>query len=255
MGGFLRALQRVGLVEIEDGSSISAPEPGSDAAIEHILADDAVVTAAAAEPGGLQTPHASAAIGAPTTASAHETGFVEGAALAELYAAARVPPSPYTAEKLLRVLSGLSAMEPGTRKAAVLALDAADEDWTVADAVLDAQRKARALHDAQGALSERLGQQQQQAEHELAAQDSYRDKATESIRQQIAELERMLQQELEKVAQERASVQARLEATRQSCAREAARYGHEIVRLEELVKIFGQEPAGKRHRSDGTHGG
>jgi hypothetical protein len=70
---------------------------------------------------------------------------LEGIALADIFAAAGVPDSPYPAEKLLRLLDGLRAMDAGTRKAAVLAMDAADDNWQIGDCIADADRKISAL--------------------------------------------------------------------------------------------------------------
>ena len=78
----------------------------------------------------------------PVPASAAATPVGSGVLDAEaVYAQAGVPPSVYPAERLLRLVDGLSAMDPATRLMAIQAMDAADESWTMADPVADAAAK------------------------------------------------------------------------------------------------------------------
>ncbi len=150
-------------------------------------------------------------------------------------------PSPFPAEKLLRLLDGLKAMEPAMRRAAVLAMDAADEAWTIDDAVLDAQRKVSALEAADQYVQTALTQAEEAAAAELQTQDQYRERATSSIRQQVAELEQLLENELRKVAEERAAIQGRLELQRASAAIERQRLAEEANRLRTIGASFGTE--------------
>jgi hypothetical protein len=163
----------------------------------------------------------------------------EGRPLEALYTAAGVPASPFPAEKMLKVLEGLRAMPPETRKAAILAMDAADDDWTIDDTLLDAERKARVLQQARGELEGTLSAAEQQAAADLAAQDEYQEQATAQIRAQIAELEALLQAEVTEVAQKKAAIQADLKASRDACAREAARIDQAISELSEIPRTFG----------------
>ena len=73
------------------------------------------------------------------------TEITEGKSFDSIFADANLPISPFPAERLLRLLDGLQAMDETTRKAAVKAMDAADDTWAIDDPVLDAQRKVGVL--------------------------------------------------------------------------------------------------------------
>jgi len=167
------------------------------------------------------------------------TEFAGDRPLASIYAESGIPESPFPAEKMLKVLAGLRAMPTETRKAAILAMDAADDDWTIDDAILDAQRKTRALETARLNLNTSLQTAEEQAATEQAAQDEYQEQATAEIRRQIAELEVLLQEEVSKVATEKATIHANLQATRDAAAREAARFDQTILDLGEIARTFG----------------
>jgi hypothetical protein len=231
MAGFLRTLARVGLVELdgEEAATASAPEV-DDAAIESILAAESAVPL---EP-------------LPAATSATQGQLVaEGQPFEAIYESASVAPSKYPAEKLLRMLDGLRAMDPGTRKAAVLAMDAADDAWTLQDAVLDAQRKMRALERAALGIDQQMEAARAKAQADVSAQETYREQATASIRQQIADLEALLEKELRQVAEERARIQNSIESADLAASREKARLNAEAERLREVPTLFGAPaPAG-----------
>jgi len=252
--GFLKTLAKVGLVELDEPEQVrvdAPPGPGlDDADLQRILAEDPGPPPPATEyakpdrgtPYAPPSPSGRTVPAPPQTGAAAPASFGESMSFEALYAQADVPPSAYPAEKLLKLLDGLRAMDPATRKVAVLAMDAADDDWTVADAVLDAQRKTRALRQAEQGLAAALRAAEQQVEQELAANDQYRDQATTAIRKQIADLEILLQEELQKVAEKKAQAAALLDRQRDAHAREVARYEQEIARLMELSTTFGSDP-------------
>lgn len=245
--GFLKTLAKVGLVELDEEERValsSDPQPMEpsidDAELQRLLAEEAEIPDFGAEP---QTAGPAPAPAPPTPSGGTASGPAENRPFEEIYAEAGVPISPFPAEKLLKLLEGLKAMDPATRKVAVLAMDAADDDWTVADAVLDAQRKAKALREAENACRASLTAVEQQVDHELAEHDRYREQATASIRQQIADLEALLEEELRKVAENKAQAQASLRAHRDAYQREVARCEAEIGRLLELTTMFASAEA------------
>jgi uncharacterized protein YicC (UPF0701 family) len=145
---------------------------------------------------------------------------------------------PFPAEKLLRLLDGLRAMDAATRKAAILAMDAADDSWDIADSVSDAQHKMAALEDYKQHLGAQLQSHEQHAAARLAEVSADLDSATVAIRQQIAELDQLLQRKITQSAQDATSVEADLRATRESVAREVRRMDAEIERLREISTQF-----------------
>lgn len=208
------------------------------------LSDDERAQAGATQeisPAPLQEAPAPAV--APPPLSAEECEIAEGMPLEEIFTLAGVAPTAFPAEKLLRLLDGLRAMDAATRKTAVLAMDAADDNWQIADPVLDAQRKIAALE----AYKQRLAEQVTGAEKNTGAQiseiKSGLDRATAEIRTQISELERLLEREVAKAAQETASLEAALRATREAAARELRRMDAEIGRFAEIPAGFAQSGA------------
>jgi hypothetical protein len=237
MSTFLRTLARMGLVEL-DPSDAGPPADGGDelseADVQRILAE------ARGEPA--PTAPAPTAPAAPVSAD-----VVEGLALEEIYRAAGLSSPAFTAERMLKLLDGLRAMDAGTRKAAVLAMDAADDTWTIEDPLLDAAKKIQALERHKAGLGASVSAAEARCREAIVARDRYQEEATATIRQQIADLERTLQEEIGKVAREKAELEAGLRATREAAAREAARLDQELRRLDEIPASFAAPPpAGRR---------
>jgi hypothetical protein len=248
MSRFLRTLAKVGLVELDpqETQAAAAREPGAgldEQRLARILADEEAAKRAPAkrsEPQAVASPEASPG---PTTSTPGSSAIVEGVSFEAMYTGAEVPLSPYPAEKLLKLLDGLRAMDPGTRKAAILAMDAADDAWTIDDVVLDAERKCRTLGLGIERLEAQSAQVDERVKGELAALEQYTQQATDAIRRQIKELEALLQEELEKTTTRRTELQLDTRAAREAAARERARYEQEIERLREIGRIFSPGPS------------
>jgi hypothetical protein len=217
----LKTLANIGLVELDEADGAVA-----EGAAEAIAAPLAESAPSPVEPAAVAS-----------EAPAGPEGW-EGRPLADIYVEAKVAPSRYPAEKLLKLLEGLRTLDAHTRKAAVMAMDAADEDWAVEDAVEDARAKIRALQGAGAALIEVVKRAEEQTKLDVEAQNRYQHDATSSIRKQIADLEALLAREIDKIAQERAGIEARLQRTREACAREIKRFREESARLKEIPDGF-----------------
>ena len=159
MKGLMRFLARAKLVELSVDESAVSPSP------DEATTDSPGVPAAEIPISPLPVP---------------EGGIDEGVALDDIFALAGVSPSPFPAEKLLRLLDGLRAMDAATRKTAVLAMDAAEDSWQISDPVLDAQRKIAALE----AYKRRLAAQVAAAEEQVRCQDRGRQERPWSARPQ-----------------------------------------------------------------------
>jgi hypothetical protein len=197
------------------------------------------------QPGSASAPQAPsdpAPRSADTPSSAGSSAIAEGQSFEAMYTGAEVPPSPYPAEKLLKLLDGLRAMDAGTRKAAILAMDAADDAWTIDDVVLDAERKCRTLALGIERVEAQSAAVDDRVKSEVTSLEQYTQQAAETIRRQIAELEALLQDELQKAATRRAELQMETRAAREAAARERARYEQEIERLREIGRIFAPPP-------------
>src|SRR5687768_3679625 len=107
MSKFLKALAKVGLVELDEAErSKLAKEPAAEELsqedISRILAD-------ARNIGGDERKTADPP--PPPPAAPYDSGVGEGRELNAIYQEMRVPSSPFPAEKLLKLLDGLRAME------------------------------------------------------------------------------------------------------------------------------------------------
>lgn len=156
----------------------------------------------------------------------------------DIFKSAQIPDSPFPAERLLRLLDGLRAMDEATRKAAVHAMDAADDNWTIDDSIIDAQRKIAALEDYQKALESQLTVNQQQVITEVADLKQAEESAVTEIRKQIAEMERLLTREIQKTAEQISSLEGGQKNAMEACEREVKRLQTEIERLREIPVQF-----------------
>lgn len=241
MSKFLKALAKMNLVELdEEETSRPSPRDG-DEDIEKILAETRALMGHT-DPVSEAAPEAAPAPEPPPPPVSVPSEINEGQELSQIYAAASIPESPYPAEQMLKLLDGLKAMGPRERKMAVMAMDAADDRWTISDPVLDAQRKIAALQTETQRLDAFSEQAEAQAQADLQAQETYKEEASGTIRQQIAELEELLEQELRKVADEKAAIHVRLEAARSAVVREKARYEQQIETLFVLSTTFEDTP-------------
>lgn len=234
----LRALEKVGLVEMDGRGNADGAAAGSAApAIETVEGGDVGDAASWNQLRGEAT--APVADAGPASGA---TAPTPGRPLDDIYSEAGITPSPFPAEKLLRIMDGLAALDPASRRAAVLALDAADEAWTIDDALLDAERKQRALQGAAAALQEQARAVLEQAREDIQARHLAQQEAVARIRQQIADLEGLMEREVARASEEKAALQADARASREACDRECARFAEEEQRLTALGKVFSNTP-------------
>ena len=223
MSRFLRALEKVGLVETEAGERAAAEAPPAEMP----------------EP----MPEAQAAPVEPEPVPVPAGPIQEQRPFEAIYAEAQVAPGPFPAEKLLKILDGLAALDPASRKAAVLALDAADDSWQLDDALLDAERKLKALEGAKRQVEGQARAELERAKAEIEAREQRQQEAVARIRQQIAELEALLEREVARATEEKAALQEAARGAKEACAREIARCDGEATRLRRVAEIFATPPA------------
>lgn len=233
MGGFLRALEKVGLVELETAGEGAGAELPSAAEVDALIARELASpsTAPAPAPGGelelVMAPPAE--------------GDIVSRELEAIFAAANIPPSPYPAEKMLRLLDGLKAMDMPSRIVAVQAMDAADDAWTIDDALLDAQRKVAALNAEKQQILARAQQLVADNQQLALARDELQRTRVEALRAQIAELERSMAAEIEQAGADKAACQAAGEGARLAAQREQTRLEAEAQRFNTLLDMFGSK--------------
>ena len=224
MKGVMGFLERAGLVRIDADQYVAS----SASSVEPIPPQQP-----------LATPQPLPSVAAPALAT-----------LQDIYVSAGVPEALYPAERLLRLMDGLSAMDQSTRLMAIRAMDSADDTWTISDPLNDAQRKAQAL----AFHADRLQEDLRALEHgTLKRTESIaveRDRIAGDIRQQIAELEALLGREMTRAAEDIAVQEAQLLAVRQDTARQLESLSAHRVLLQNLCSQFGPTLSPK----ESTHG-
>lgn len=219
MKGFMSLMEKAGLVTLSDAEK------------------ETVTTVEQFEPLPQAAPTADAATMIEADAG---KPLAEDRPLEEIFELAAIPPSPFGAEKLLRLLDGLRAMDLATRKAAVLAMDAADDNWSIADPISDAQRKIAALDTYKTALAAQVDRAEVDTNANVERMRAELERSVADIRAQIAQLEQLLQREVTKASEETTRLEAALRTTRETAAREARRMDKEIERLNEIPATFAQ---------------
>jgi len=235
MGGFFKKVAGA-FVELDQSSAstdpVSPDELNAEAAALLAEIEAGAESSAAPEPPP------------PPPAPPAGDGRVEvGVPFDQLYARASVPTSPYTAEMLLRVAEGLKALPPAQALAAVEAMDAADDRWTVGDVLLDADRKMEALRAARKAVDAAVAGARSVHESTTRTIDEHLARTEETVRTQIAELEQIRKEARDVATTERAAALSEMEATRQAAAAEVDRLDVEIRRLGEVHDFLGEPSA------------
>lgn len=222
MKGMMSLLERAGLVRQEGmGGDEAAPVNPPDEGATPSAGPESFAATAAAEPG---LPAA-----APVS---------EGQTLEQVYAAAQVPACNYPAERLLRLLGGLSAMDDAMRRQTIHAIDAADESWTIEDPLSDAAAKVAAIEQHASGLRSGLGQAEQTAQAELAELRRRQDSAVAEIKRQITDLEGLMAREVTRGAQECAAVEASLQAKRETVSQELGTLSRAASEFRVLIGQF-----------------
>jgi hypothetical protein len=161
-----------------------------------------------------------------------------GMGLEAIYAGAGVPPCVYPAERLIRLLDGLSAMDDGLRRQTILAIDAADDTWTLDDPLRDAAAKAAAIDAHARTLRAGVTQAERETRAQLEALNQRQATAVAEIKRQIGELEALLEREIARGVQDNAALNANLQARQDGAARELDGLQQTAHRLRALPAQF-----------------
>ncbi len=214
MKGIVNFLEKAGLVKMDEPAEQLASEPETSAGADFTLgavSDD------------------------PTLVS----GEASTLDFEDIYAKAGISASAYPAERLLRLVDGLSAMDQATRLMAIKAMDAADESWTIEDPLVDASAKIQALSRYAERLQLNLQKIEQETLGRLNAVAARQEQVVGDIRKQMAELDALVARETTRAAQETAEHEAGLRATRDQAARDLAQLSQASQRLLGLSAQFG----------------
>lgn len=246
MSKLTQFLQKAGLVEPEDApfdpSSPSTPSPDPT--------PPPVEPAPRAASGDAPSGRAKFAIdtsdGDPAPAAADQTApgdasgyeIPEGVAFDTIYRDAQVPETAFPIERLQKLIDGLRQLDPTTQKAAVLAMDAADESWTIEDVLKDAQRKTDALHAYSESTTAKLADIEKAIESDIATMNSAKDSAIADLRAQIAQLQQKLEATTGQHASDISTLAARKASAQQAAERERQRVNERITGINNLIHPF-----------------
>ena len=226
MATLKKILEAARLIERSDAET-SAPAPAGDADIDAIIR-----RAAEAETAPSAREDAPEAI-----------GVGEGLTFADIYLRQNVSEAQFPVERLLKLVEGLRALDPTTRRAAIMAMDIADETWSMDQVLADADAKVAALRGHQRQMQGAADGIVQANRERVAALESSRDGRLAELRQQIAALEAQIQDVVGTTAADVAKLQSESESNKAALLRETQRIDAHILNVEELVAQF--RPAAK----------
>ena len=159
--------------------------------------------------------------------------------LMDIYINEGVPSSNYPAERLLRLVDGLSAMDETVRTTAIKAMDAADESWSIADPVADAKAKVKALAAHAQRLELGLQALEQETQARVSEVRARQEQAVGAIRKQITDLEALAARELERAARETAEFEGALSTAREQTSRELDEVKRASAQLQNMATQYG----------------
>lgn len=223
MKGLMRFLAKARLVELSDDELADAGTESPVSAINPVTEPLPVEP----EPVAVSLP-----------VSPDGNAVVEGLGFDIIYTNAGLPHSPFPAERLLKLLDGLRAMDAATRKMAVLAMDAADDSWVIDDPIADAGLKIRILDGYKQSLTARIRETEEQTAARISEVHRSQAENADIIRRKMTELEQLLQEDIAQSARQAGELEAALRASRETAAREARRVDQEIERLREIPAHF-----------------
>jgi len=188
----------------------------------------------------------------PVSSVPVSSGIVEGRSIEDVIREQGcVPPSPKSATEIIAFLDGLKTMPLAVQQQALKAMDDADANWTLDDAVLDAKNRKEALRRAKEGLGATMSAAATKATTDIAAQDQLIANATSTVndnianlKAQIAELETLRDSETSGAEATKTSIRSTLKTTQEACGREAARFDTESARLDHFITTFGPNAQG-----------
>jgi hypothetical protein len=199
---------------------------------------DAIIRRAARAESPASAPASPAPPPMPSAALQAPAGVEEGLAFADIYARQGLSEAGFPVERLLKLVEGLRTLDPATRRAAIMAMDIADETWSMDQVLADADAKVAALRGHQRQLQGTADAIVQANRERIAALETSRDSRVAELRQQIAALEAQIQDAIGTTAADVAKLHSESEANKAALLRETQRIDAHILNLDELTAQF-----------------
>lgn len=235
MATLKRILEAARLIESADAPP---PAPADDGDIDAIIR-----RAAAAESRGARAPEQAPAAAQAQAVEAEPAatalaGVEEGLAFPDIYARQGLAEAAFPVERLQKLVDGLRTLDPTTRRAAITAMDVADETWSMDQVLADADAKIDALRGHQRHLQAGADALVQHNRERIAELESARDTRVAELRRQIAALEAQVQDAIGAAAADVARLQSESESNKAALQRETQRLDTQVVGLQDLVAQF-----------------
>jgi hypothetical protein len=226
MASLKKILEAARLIEPAEAHA-AAPASTEDSEL------DAIIRRAAQADAG--PPRAEAPAETP---SGDAVGVEEGLSFADIYGRQNVAEASFPVERLLKLVEGLRTLDPTTRRAAIMAMDVADETWSMDQVLADADAKLAALRGHQRQMQGAADALVQANRERIAALESSRDGRVGELRQQIAALETQIHDVIGTTAADVAKLQSESESNKAALLRETQRIDAHVLNLQELVAQF-----------------
>ncbi len=235
MASLKKLLQAARLIEPTD-EPVHAQAPVEDSELDAIIRRAA--QADAGPPPMPRDDQAPAEVG--TVRSAEVVGVEEGLTFADIYARQGVADAQFPVERLLKLVEGLRTLDPATRRAAINAMDIADETWSMDQVLADADAKVAALRGHQREMQGAADAVVQANRERVTALESSRDSRLTELRGQMSALETQIQDAVGTTAADVAKLQSESESNKAALLRETQRIDAHILNVTELVAQFRQ---------------
>lgn len=239
MASLKKILEAARLIEPSEAPDRASPS------VDQSELDAIIRRAAEADAGAPSVPNATDdAVDPSDVAEVPQTiGVEEGLTFVDIYARQNVAEAPFPVERLLKLVEGLRTLDPTTRRAAIVAMDVADETWSMEHVLADADAKMAALRSHQRQMQGAADGVVQANRERVAALESSRDARLAELRQQISALEAQIQDAIGSTAADVAKLQSESESNKAALLRETQRIDAHILNLQELAAQF--RPAAK----------
>jgi len=175
--------------------------------------------------------------GAPAVSS-RPAGSLMGMTADEVFVAAQIVDNPNSAQRMLKLIGGLTMFPPPQQAVMVRAMDAADDTWAEEAVLEDARVRQAALRRHLQAVEEERGVRQAELDQRIASTGAEGQKIVEEIDAQIAELQRKREAAVVESTNALAGLQQEKKELEE--AAETARRGitHVVNALSQLITFF-----------------
>jgi len=156
-----------------------------------------------------------------------------------VFADAAIEDGPNSAQRMLKLVAGLSMFPPEQQVVMVRAMDAADDTWDEAAVLEDARKRQSALRRHLDAIGQERGARLASLDHEITATDTQSRAEIQRIDAEIAELQQRRQQVVATASEATSELRQRQREVEQSAEAAIRGITHVINAFSQLMTFFG----------------